>query len=312
MKIKYHTPFLIGLVKDESAKFDGYNWHDEYAKWFSELGCKIDFLDFKKSGWQEYVEKGNHSAFMWRAWHVPHDRDDARRKIYYIEQVLNKIIFPTWNMYWCYDDKISQLSLLRKYKIPHPPTFFTRDLEEAKEFSRNAKLPVVAKCSEGACGQNVRLIEDRRSLLEYIDYAFSDEGMSTYFNWVRQKGYVYLQEYLPIEKDMRIITIGESAEFAVWIKGESWINFGENASVDSIGIPQSALNLCKEVSKKLGFHWCAYDVANYKGKDYIFEFSSIFGFSFKEQYFKLFGSPNAWVLKKQSHYVVNLLEKREW
>lgn len=37
----------VGLVLDESEKYDGYNWHDAYAKEFEELGDEIIFLDFK-------------------------------------------------------------------------------------------------------------------------------------------------------------------------------------------------------------------------------------------------------------------------
>lgn len=42
---------MIGIVKDESEKYDEYNWHDAYAEEFKKLGDEIVFFDFKKTGW---------------------------------------------------------------------------------------------------------------------------------------------------------------------------------------------------------------------------------------------------------------------
>ncbi len=46
----------VGLVIDESEKYDGCNWHDVYAKEFEKLGDEIIFLDFKKMDWLKQIE----------------------------------------------------------------------------------------------------------------------------------------------------------------------------------------------------------------------------------------------------------------
>ena len=104
-----------------------------------------------------------------------------------------------------------------------PKTWIFRKKQEALAFTEQTKFPVVSKCSEGACGDNVRLIETKQELKDHIEKAFSERGIQTYFEWINQKGYVYLQEYLPCDKDLRIITVGHRIELAFWRENEkSW------------------------------------------------------------------------------------------
>jgi len=301
---------LIGLIKDESAKYDGYNWHDEYAKHFVDLGDDVEFFNPKSSDCQEKISKSKSDAFLWRAWHRPDDRDDAKNKIYFIDKILNKRIFPDWNMYWSYDNKAAQLTLMEKLGIPHPKTFFSRDKDEIKKFVENASYPLISKCSEGACGDNVRKIDSKNELEEHVDQILSDNGLQTYFPWIRQKGYVYLQEYMPLERDMRIIVLGDKSVYSCWFESKNWKKFGSDVNINFNDIPKKAETLCEDVAKKIGFHWAAFDVAQYNNKYYIFEFSSVFGFSFKEPLMKKFGSPNANVLQKQAEYIHNYLGRK--
>ena len=302
----------IGLIKDESARWDGYNWHDEWGKYFLELGDSIEFLDFKRSDWREQVKEKKCDAYLWRAWHRPDDRDDAKNKIYFLDNVLGSRVFPSWDMYWPYDNKVAQLDLMKELGIPHPRTFFSRDRIEIANFVKSTALPVVSKCSEGACSDNVRKIDTREELETHVEELFSDQGVKTYFPWIRQRGYVYFQEWLPINgRDMRIITLGDKAIYACWFTSSDWKRFGEEVSISFDGIPDEAKRLCEEATKKLSHHWSAFDVAEVDGRFYILEFSSIFGFSFPKPLMERFGSPNAHILKHQAEYIHNLLEKNE-
>ncbi len=299
----------VGLIKDDSEKYDRYNWHDEYAKHFLALGDKVDFLDFEKSNWMDQILQKDFDIFLWRACHRPDLRDDAKGKIYFIDKILNKRIFPNWNMYYPYDNKIVQLFLMDKFKIPHPKTFYSRDKAEIEKFIKNSKYPIISKSSDGACGDNVRKYDDPASLTKHIEQIFSEEGLPTYFPWVRQKGYVYLQEFLPVQKDLRIIVIGDKVELSFWRKNEnSWIkNVSNGGKIYTNPVPENILNEAVSVNKKLNLHWCAFDIIVTNDKFYFLEFSSIFGFSRKTNYYeKAFGSPNAFVLEKQVKYLHNL------
>lgn len=295
----------IGLVKDESEKYDGYNWHDAYAKEFEALGDEVIFLDFKKINWMEQVESNKPDLIMWRAWHRPDDRDNAKAKIQIIERFFKIPIFPNWDMYYSYDNKITQYFILKKLKFPTPKTWIFYDKTEALNFIDRAEFPLVSKCSEGACGDNVNLIKNKKDLRSYIEKAFSEDGIKTYFKWIRQKGYVYLQEFIETDKDLRIITIGDKVELSFWRENKnSWKhNISRGGSINPKEIPEEAKKIALNLAEKLNFHWCAFDIILKGNKPLILEFSSIFGFSRSGQYENFFGSPNAFILKKQAEYL---------
>ncbi|OGJ15388.1 hypothetical protein A3K73_07985 [Candidatus Pacearchaeota archaeon RBG_13_36_9] len=302
---------IIGIVKDESEKYDGYNWHDVYKREFEKLGDEATLLDFKKIDWLEQIKKIRPSLIIWRAWHRPDDREDAKIKIQLIEKLLKIPIFPNWEMYSSYDNKIMQHTLLKELGFPIPKTWIFRDKNDAIEFGKTANFPLVSKCSEGACGDNVKLIRDREELQSHIEEAFSDEGIKTYFPWVRQRGYVYLQEYIKSDKDLRIIVIGNKVELAFWRENKnSWKhNIAGGGSINLENVPERAKMVALELTKKLNFHWCALDIIMKEDNPLILEFSSIFGFSRAGHYKSYFGSPNANVLSKQVKYLHDLFSR---
>lgn len=297
-----------GIVIDESAKYDGYNWSDVYFEDFKALGDNPVLLDFKADDWLQQVEIVNPDLILWRAWHRPDDRDDAKDKIHFLENFLQISMYPNNQMYVPYDNKRLQAYMLANQGIPIPRTYIFRNQARAMEFTQNCDLPLISKVSEGACGGNVKLYQCRKDLQNHIEACFSDEGVETQFPWIKQKGYVYLQEYLPGKRDLRIITIGDSVELAFWRENESsWKkNINQGATINPNGIPKEAKNLALEVSKKFGFHWNALDMIETGGKFYILEFSSIFGFSSAEDYTRHFGSVDGGVLFKQVKYLHDL------
>ena len=302
-----------GLVIDESEKYDGYNWHDVYAREFSALGSEVRLLDFKKRNWLDQIRRCGPNFLLWRAWHRPDDRDDAKNKIQFIENELGIPIFPNWDMYSSYDNKILQSYHLKRHGFKMPDTNIFRSEEEALSYAEIVDLPIISKCSEGACGDNVRLIRDREDLESHIKEAFSDRGIETYFPWIRQRGYVYLQKYLPIERDLRLITIGDRVELSFWRENEaSWKkNISSGARINPSRVPDSAKEIALRLAKEMGFHWCAVDMAEHEGEMYVFEFSSVFGFSNPEDYERYFGSPNGHILRKQAEYLQGLFENEK-
>jgi len=296
----------LALIKDQSEKYDGYNWHEDYAKYCCSLNLDYSFIDFSQSNWNEQIITSNADCFLWRAWHVPWDKENAKRKIHFIEKTLKKNIFPTWDMYSSYDDKIEQFYLLDYYNFPHPVTFISHSYEETENYIKNIRYPIVSKASDGAMGDNVRLIENQSQLISHLNQVFSDNGLQTRYFGRNQQKYVYLQEFVPIEKDLRVITIGNKIELAFWRTSIEWKkNISNGGRIDCKNIPDMAIKLALEVSKKLNMHWCAYDMIINNGQVQILEFSSVFGFS-TEQYLKVFGHKNARILEKQIEYIKHL------
>ncbi len=210
----------VGLIRDKSEFWDTVNWHDLYAQYFSEMGVATEFIDPDKSTFIEDALATEADAFLWRVWHVPGDLIDATQKIRALEHLYGKRVFPNTHMLLDYDDKVAELYLIRKNGYPFPQTFYTRDFEEARTYAQSAPLPQVSKSYDGASGDNVRLFRDRRGLVSHVNELF-DQGLETHFAGQKQQGYVYLQEFIPSERDMKIIVIGDEVALAYWRTSDS-------------------------------------------------------------------------------------------
>jgi ribosomal protein S6--L-glutamate ligase len=138
------------------------------------------------------------------------ERELIRRadKIYYpsslyadLMDALGKKTFPSYHTYKFSQDKIKQTAIFQIAGIPHPRTrlFFGRRQKAAILDYFN--LPLIAKTPRGsALGRGVYLIRTEDELKNYC-LAYSP---------------AYIQEYLPIDRDMRVVVLGYKAVHAYW------------------------------------------------------------------------------------------------
>ena len=138
------------------------------------------------------------------------DRDliKSAKKIYYptefyadLFDTMGKPIFPSYHTYKCVMDKIKQTALFDLLGIPHPRTrvFYGRRREQ--KIGRHFKFPFIAKIPRGsAMGRGVFLIRDENDLRHYLENVYP----------------AYIQEYLPIDRDIRVVIIGSRIVHAYW------------------------------------------------------------------------------------------------
>ncbi|MGH8556796.1 MAG: ATP-grasp domain-containing protein [Methylococcales bacterium] len=90
---------------------------------------------------------------------------------------------------------------------------------------------------------------------------------------------LYVQEYLPVENDLRIVFVGESIAAAYWRRGGDGFhhNIAKGAQADFEAIPEAALNLVDTVVHGLGLDYAGFDVAMVDGHPFVFEFNLLFG-----------------------------------
>ena len=126
-------------------------------------------------------------------------------------------------------------------------------------------VPFVAKLPKSSMGQGVWLIE---SLNDWHRYCALTEVL-------------YVQEYLPIERDLRIVVIGKQVVDSYWRLQAAqgfYNNISQGGVVDrSIPIPESAIHLAQTVATSLGINHAGFDIAMVGNHPYLLEFNRLFG-----------------------------------
>ncbi|HHZ03378.1 MAG TPA: hypothetical protein GX396_10680 [Tissierellia bacterium] len=124
-------------------------------------------------------------------------------------------------------------------------------------------FPFVAKEIKSSMGYGVHLIEDRKQFRSYCD----------------ANEILYIQEKLPIDRDMRIIYLGDEVIASYWrIGGNSFKNnVAQGGTISYDNIPQKAIALVDKVAKELEINHAGFDVAEVDGHYYFFEFNVSFG-----------------------------------
>lgn len=125
-------------------------------------------------------------------------------------------------------------------------------------------FPFIAKEVKSSMGFGVHLIEDKKQFRSYCN----------------TNDILYIQEKLPIDRDMRIIYVGDEVIASYWrIGAENSFknNVAQGGCISYENVPQKALDLVDRIAKELDINHAGFDVAEVDGYFYIFEFNVFFG-----------------------------------
>lgn len=125
-------------------------------------------------------------------------------------------------------------------------------------------FPFIAKEIKSSMGFGVHLIEDKKQFRSYCN----------------TNDILYIQEKLPIDRDMRIIYVGDEVIASYWrIGAENSFknNVAQGGTISYDNIPQKAIDLVDRIAKELDINHAGFDVAEVDGHYYIFEFNVFFG-----------------------------------
>lgn len=154
---------------------------------------------------------------------------------------LGKRIFPSLETYLYADEKIKQSTLFYMLGIPHPRTriYYRR---HHKDILKDFSFPFIAKIPRGSSqGRGVFKINNEKELKDYL--AFTDVA--------------YIQEYIPHEKDLRVVLINYDPVIAYWRikkRGEFRTNLAQGGKISFKDIPEEAIELAKKWAKKCKFN----------------------------------------------------------
>ncbi len=179
---------------------------------------------------------------------------------------LKKNIFPNISTYHLGHNKIE---MTRAFMAVCPEN--TPYTEILSNTSTNQELildtfsfPFIAKEVKNSMGNGVFLIENNKDFRVYCE----------------KNEILYVQEKLPIDRDLRITYIGDEVVGAYWRIG-SPDNFKNNVaqggSISYDNIPNDAIILVDYIAKTLGVNHAGFDIAEIDGHYYILEFNVLFG-----------------------------------
>ena len=196
----------VGLVKD----VDDYPYWTKYRRFLAANDVPYEIYDIHRSTWRQAAE--SFDMVVWRPMSFPFELDECRRKFHVLEQLLGKVCHPSFAEVMLYEDKLLQYEVLRQHDLPVIDTFITSSLDEALAHVAVCGYPAVWKLSCGSGSLGVELARDRRTAERWLRQAFSFAGRATYWPYVGQKNYVYLQRLEPNSGwDVRCIVVGDAA-----------------------------------------------------------------------------------------------------
>ena len=175
-----------------------------------------------------------------------------------------KKVFPSPRHYYYLGNKVRQTRLFNLVKAPHPKTrvFHGRQTRSVGLFF---KPPFIAKMpGYSGEGRGVFLIR-------------SEEDWEQYLKLTRT---AYVQEYLPLDRDLRVVVIAGRLAAAYWRlipEGDFRANVAVGAAIDFKDVPESGAAFALEVAEKCGFDDVGLDLCLYRGQWMVLEANMHYG-----------------------------------
>lgn len=175
-----------------------------------------------------------------------------------IARALPEVRFiPDLDAQFANKSKENVTALCKKYRIPIPATEVFYDRQQADNYLAKVSYPRIIKKSYGPSNyggyfvHKVDSYEEAKALLEERKYLP-----------------VYVQQFVPMAADIRVMLIGHRPVCAFWRRppeGEWLTNTSQGGSMDYQDVPQDVLDLAVRVSKAAKAEYWACDIA--VGKD---------------------------------------------
>lgn len=162
------------------------------------------------------------------------------------------------------DEKIKQTTLFLMLGIPHPRTRIYYHLHH-EEILEDFSFPFVAKLPRASArGRGVYKIENPEQLCSYL----------------RLTRVAYIQEYLPHDRDLRVILVNYDPILSYWRHRDSTdfrTNLHQGGTPRFVEIPEEALVLARETALRCKFNDVGLDLIQCRGEWYVIEANMEYG-----------------------------------
>lgn len=179
---------------------------------------------------------------------------------------LKKEIFPSISTYHIGHTKVEMTRVLQAIFPEHVPFTLIRanTISNQQEILETFSFPFIAKDIRNSMGRGVYFINNPTDFIQYIE----------------THDVLYVQEYLPINKDIRIVFVGDQVIESYWRVNEQHeflTNVSQGGTILYDDIPAEAIQLVEKIAHTLGINHAGFDIAEVDGHFYIFEFNVFFG-----------------------------------
>lgn len=311
---------------------------DDHLNWVKACESRndvveFDIIDLTRNDWFERINDREYDCYLCRPPDkTSHFKQLYDERIYIINKVVGKLIYPSFEEMFIYENKKLLSYWLKANNIPHPKTDIFYNKDQAMNFARKCSLPIVAKTSIGSSGSGVEIIRNRNALYSYINRAFSKKGIRrqwgvnlrkddlskrgaavlsdfrSFYNKIKRRfiaaksdphrWYVIFQEFIKCDFEWRAVKIGESY-FAHKKLKTTGDKFSGTALAGWDGPSKELLNFVKYVCDKRGFYSQAVDIFEpAKGIFLVNELQCFFGSKNPHQMI-LDGIPGRYVLERE-------------
>ncbi|MBN1458238.1 MAG: hypothetical protein JXA57_01795 [Armatimonadetes bacterium] len=192
----------IGLVQD----VDTPPYWTKFRRFLQANDFPLRLIDIHSRSWLDALD--GLDMIVWRPPWTPSGLEEARRKIFYLNEFVGIKTYPTLRSISIYEDKIVQSWVFAALGLDVPATMTSFSRQDALEGLEELGEEAVWKIATGSASFGVELLGARQARAA-ARRVFSARGRRTYWPYLNQKDYVYAQAFeRDLRTDMRIIVIG--------------------------------------------------------------------------------------------------------
>jgi ribosomal protein S6--L-glutamate ligase len=178
---------------------------------------------------------------------------------------LGKKTFPSYHSYKFAMDKIKQTAIFHMLDLPHPKTRIFYGNRQKQNILNHFNFPFIAKKARGSTkGEGVYLIHNEK---EFAAYLLNNSP-------------AYIQEYLPGDRDIRIVIIGKKVRLAYWRlskQNDFRTNVSQGGTISFEPVPDNALELALKTAHQCGWNDVGIDIILHKGRPMVLEGNMKYG-----------------------------------
>jgi ribosomal protein S6--L-glutamate ligase len=182
-----------------------------------------------------------------------------------IFDTMGKRTFPNYHTYKYTMDKIKQTALFNLLEISHPRTHVYYGNYQKSKILNHFQFPFVGKIPRGsALGRGIYLIRNEAELAAYNQLSRA----------------AYIQEYLEIDRDLRVVLIQGRIIHAYWriaSPGEFRSNVSQGATISFDNIPEDGLAFAQKTARLCQLDDVGLDICFSNGQFWVLEGNMKYG-----------------------------------